>query len=109
MRTGLSEALDILGKFLTESTILECSINTAVFMARFRGRVVRVLSDELRLLSDDTESELALALPSFVEFEYGELRGPDAPEGFEGALIFVLRRGEPGKESDFISLTEIVP
>lgn len=111
VRIGREEALDLLSKWSSERALLRCDLSFARFVACFRARVVAVnepeiLSEEdseVKLLSDDTFSEMALRLtPDFV-FAYDEPRGfPEEARVFAATLVIRV------SSDDFISLTEII-
>jgi len=106
VRAGRAEALDLFRKWAAERALLRCDFSFARFAACLRGRVRAVTDSEIKLLSDDTASELALRLPEGLEFGYGEPRGfPEEAAFFRSALL-VLFPGEG--ERDFISFTEII-
>lgn len=108
MRAGREEGFDLLSKWVSERTLLECTISFPAFVARLRGRLAGFSAGEVRLLSDDTSSELALRLGPSLDFLYGDMSSVDRADKFEGALIVVFRLGDEGP-ADVISFTEIVP
>jgi hypothetical protein len=108
MRIGRDEAFDLLAKFVSERTLLECSLSFPFFRARFRARLSRVSPEELRLMSDDATSELAMRFGPRIEFGYGDARNVEGADRFEGILVIFFRLGVEGEEADFISLTEII-
>jgi len=109
MRVGRDEAFDIFRKWLSEETLLECTFFFPTFRSRFRARLRELSDDELKLWSDDTTSELALRVTPSMAFAYGDLRNLEAPERFEGFIAIIFRFDTGGKESDFISFTEVTP
>lgn len=108
MRIGREEAADLLGKWLTEATPLQCSFSFPGFTACLRGKIFRVGPDEFGVISEDKSAELALRLEPWMEFGYGESRGTEDATRFEGGLVIFFRSGAEGEEPDFISLTEII-
>jgi hypothetical protein len=71
MRIGPEEIADLLAKFVSERTLLECTFRFPAFAARLRGRLVGFSAAELRVMSDDTKSELVLRLEPWMEFDGG--------------------------------------
>lgn len=106
MRVGLEEAVDLFRKWRSEESLLRCDMSFPRFAATFRVRVVFVADDEIKLLSDDSFSEMALRLSTDCAFTYGEPRGfPEEVERFASSLVVSLAGdGEP----DFIAFTEII-
>jgi hypothetical protein len=102
------EAFDLIRKFADESALVECSMRFPTFAARFRGRMVSFDRRELRLISDDTRSELALRIAPWMEFGFGDASPATGPDRFENLLCIFFRLGEEGEEADLIALGEIV-
>jgi hypothetical protein len=107
MRATRDEAFDIFCKWISEGTPLECTLSFPVFQSRFRVRLRELSSDELKLWSDDTTSELVLRLRSWMSFAFGEGRDLET-ECFDGFLAVIFRFDPEGKEPDFISFTEVI-
>jgi hypothetical protein len=105
VRTTRDEVLGLFRKWMEEGTELECSFSFPLFAAAFRAKVRAVSETELRLVSDDTTSELAVRLEPEMEFGYG-----DAFDSWRGArfggLVLVLRTGPTDEDVDFIGFTE---
>ncbi len=108
MRTTRPEAFDLLHKWASEETLLECSLKFPVFRARFRGRLRSFSADKLKLWSDDTRSELSLVIAPWMEFGFGDASKAEGPDRFEGILAIFFRVGEEGEEPDLITLAEII-
>src|ERR1035441_8914325 len=106
MSLGREEALDLLGKWLSESTPLQVSFRFPLFTACFRGKVFRLSSDAVGVLSEDKFGELTLRLGASLAFGYGDSRGTEDATRFDGGLAIFFR--EAGEDSDFISFTEVV-
>ena len=66
------EAIDIFRGWLSEGAWLRCVFEFSRFTAFLRGRVVEVSEESIRILSDDTFSELALGLDSLHDHARGE-------------------------------------
>lgn len=64
MRTGLSDALDILRKFASERTLLESRFSFCLFAGAFRGRLAFSEPDEILLTSEDGGTRFAVRLSS---------------------------------------------
>ena len=107
LNVGRDEAMDLLGKWLTESTPLYCSAKFPLFRVVLRGKVFRLSADEVGLVSEDTLSELVLRLDTALTFGFLDLRDTGDADGFGGCLTVFFR--EAGEDSDFISFTEVVP
>ena len=107
MGTGRSEAFDLLSKWVSERTLLECTMSFPLFTSHFRVRLDEVRGDELRLVSDDTTSELALRISSWTEFGYGDMGRVEVPEQSGDTLVFFFRFGKDDESDDFISLTAL--
>ena len=108
MRAKREEAFDLFRKWLSDRTLLECSLSFPSFRSRFRARLRSVSDDDLKLWSDDTISELALRVEPWMEFGYGDAVEAKGPDRFEGVLVVIFRLGEEGEEADFIVFAEIV-
>lgn len=103
MRVGRSEAVDLLRKWRSESALLRCDLMFGMLAAVFRARVVFADSGMVKLLSDDTFSEMALPLSPDMEFAYGEPRDfPEDARIYESVLVLRL----PGTD-DRIAFTVI--
>jgi hypothetical protein len=100
LRAARAEALDLFSKWRSEGTLLECRISLPGFTARFRGRLSRFTSDEVRFASYDNASEFAASLQPGAEFGYREAAQSDGTL----AVFFRIRDTEP---SDFMSFTEV--
>ena len=108
MKIGRPEAIDLLRKWEEEKTLIECVMEFPSFSTRLRARVSKVEPSRLRLMSDDTTSELALNLEPWLQFGYGDTRGLEAADEFEGILVIFFRMGEGAEPSDRISLSEVI-
>lgn len=105
MRVGLGEAVDLFAKWRSESALLRCDLMFETLAAVFRARVVFVDSGMVRLLSDDTFSEMALPLSPDMEFAYGEPREfPEDARVFESTLA--LRIAGTDNRIAFTVITE---
>ncbi len=62
----------------------------------------------MALVSDDATAELALRLAPWMEFGYGDNRGFDSADEFEGMLVIFFRLGKEGEEADRIALAEVL-
>jgi len=107
VRAGRGEALDLFRKWQAEGTLLECKFSFPFFRARLRARLRWISDDEIKLWSDDRQSELALRVEPWMEFGYGDAGTADGPDRFEGILVVFFRLGEEGEEADFIAFAEI--
>ena len=107
MSLGREEALDLLGKWLTESTLLQVSFSFPLFTSCLRGRVFRLSSEEVGFISEDKSGELTLRLDASLAFAFGDSRGTEDATRFDAGLAILFR--EAGEDSDFISFTEVVP
>jgi hypothetical protein len=72
MRIKREEAFDLIRKFADESALVECSLRFPTFSARFRGRMVSFDGIDLRVISDDTRSEIVLRIAPWMEFGFGD-------------------------------------
>jgi len=99
------EAIDIFRGWLSEGAWLRCVFEFSRFTAFLRGRVVEVSEESIRILSDDTFSELALGLDSVWRFGYGEPRAfPEEAKVLRRSIVADL--SPAGAET--ISLEEII-
>lgn len=104
MRVGRDEALDIFRKWFSERSLLRCDFEFAMVAATFRARVVFVSADEIKFLSDDRSSEMALLLKDDFTFGYGEPRGfPEEAGIFESVLVLLAP-----DDKDRIAFTQII-
>jgi hypothetical protein len=79
MRAGRAEALDIFRKWFAERALLRCEGHFSTVAFSLRGRFLAVDDDELRILADDTASELVVRLTPQVGFGYADARGIGIP------------------------------
>lgn len=108
MRTGRTEAIDLLRKWFSERALIECDFSFSEFATCLRGRIMAVSDEHLHILSDDTFSELELPLRANLEFGYGEpLDFPDEAAEFESGLVIFLTPPSPIREPDTISLLKV--
>jgi hypothetical protein len=97
VRLNRSEALDIFRKWFSERVLLECRFRFPDFEACFRGRLFGVSEDQIKVASDDTTSELTLALRPSMTFAYGDPR--DFPADAKQYIsILVVFFEEPSEE-----------
>lgn len=105
---SLPEVLDIFRGWFDARAVLQCNFEFAHFIACFRARVFFVSSEELKLVSEDTFSELVLRLTPDLTFEY--VRPDDAdPESdeFIESLAVRLSAERPDVE-DLIVFSKVV-
>jgi hypothetical protein len=86
VRAGLEEALVMFRVWQSDRALLRCDFLLTKFAACLRARVIDVSDDKVRLLSDDSFSEVVLPLSAELDFEYADSR--DFPEE-----VAVFKRG----------------
>jgi hypothetical protein len=104
VRVGREEAVDIFRKWFSERSLLRCDMAFSRLAATFRVRVAFVSRDEVKFISDDTTSEMALLLEDDLVFGYGEPRGfPEEAGVFDCALVLFFSGTD-----NRISFTQII-
>jgi hypothetical protein len=96
MRTGRSEALDILNGWLSAQSDLRCFIEFPTFSVTLRGKVFAIQDSKVTILSDDNGSELALKLTAATEFGYGEPRMSPEDAALYESVLTVYPASLPG-------------
>jgi len=108
MRIERDEVFDLFRKWETERSLLLCTLGFPFFAAKFNGRIAKLTSVELRLVSDD--SEFAMTFRPDMEFYYQDVRNtPEESHLFECGvgILFSGDKGKPATERDHIGLTEV--
>jgi len=110
MRAGREEAFDLFRKWETERSLLLCNLGFPLFVAKFEGRIVKLTSIELRVISDDTHSEFAMTFRPDMEFQYQDARITPTESHLYECGIAVLFSGDREKSAearDRIGFTEV--
>ena len=74
MRTCRLEALDIFRKWSADKSLVRCEGRFSNFAFSSNGRIFSVTDDEMKIMSDDTLSEVVVAFSSEVHFGYADNR-----------------------------------
>ena len=110
MIIGRPEALDIFRKWFSERPLLKCDLRFPLFSLCFRGRVFGLADNEVKVLSDDTFTELALRIPDDASFGYGEPRDfPDEDKHSRCVVVVSFGDNAADNEHDFIAFEELIP
>jgi len=110
MKVGREEALDLFRKWETERSLLLCNLGFRLFAAKFKGRIAKLTSSELCLVSDDTHSEFVMTFRPDMDFHYQDARNtPTESHLYEcGVAIFFNGNSKsPAEERDHIGFTEV--
>jgi len=110
MRVGREEAFDLFRKWETARSLLLCNLSVPLFAAKFEGRVVKLTSIELHVVSDDTHSEFVMTFRRDMEFHYQDVRDTPAESHLYECGIAILFNGDskrPAEERDHIGFTEV--
>jgi hypothetical protein len=90
--------------------LLRCDFGFSTFAACLKGRLLAVENDEIKLISDDSESELTLRLTPEMEFGYGDSRqSPEDAELYVSGLVIFLGELTDENDPDTISFAEMNP
>jgi hypothetical protein len=101
MRAGRLEAVDIFRKWEAERANVKCFFTFGSFAACLVGHFFFVADDRVRLLSDDTLSELDLPLNDSLGFLYAEPRGtPEETDFASGIVVQLPTISNTGDESE---------
>ena len=88
LRTGRSEAIDLLRKWSLDKSLVRCQGSLSKIAFSLNGRISSVDDRELRIISDDTDSELVLRFTAEMEFGYADSRVVSGPEKqYESCLV----------------------
>jgi hypothetical protein len=90
----------LLSKWLTDRSLLLCEGSFSKFAFSLNARILSINDQELRILSDDTLSELTLSFTPEMEFGYGDSRRTSENEKqYESCLVVffgpLLQEGSP--------------
>jgi hypothetical protein len=109
VRLSKSELLDIFRKWLSERALLECYFAFPDYEAIFRGKILEVTDDHVKVASDDTTSELALVLREWMSFAYGEppKQLPKSADKYRSTILVFFEEPIHGKSDKRISFSEL--
>ena len=71
---GRSEALDLFRKWSSDKSLVRCQGSFPMYAFALNGRITIVDDHKLRIISDDTKSELVLKLTPDLDFHYADSR-----------------------------------
>jgi hypothetical protein len=74
LKAERQEAFDILRKWQDEKSVVRLQASFPLFAFGLWGRILSMTDNELRVMSDDTKSEITLRLTPGLEFAYGDDR-----------------------------------
>jgi hypothetical protein len=105
MRIGLPEAVDLFRKWFEDKSVVRCEGSFSMFAFSLDGRIVSVSEDEVRIISEDTGSELILRL-SASEFGYADSRGVTGIEGekYDSCVVLFYNEKRPEGPPDTIAI-----
>jgi hypothetical protein len=110
MRTGRSDAMLLLSKWLTDRSLLLCEGSFSKFAFSLNARILSINDQELRILSDDTFSELTLSFTPEMEFGYGDSRHTSENERqYESCLVVFFGPLPQEGSPDTIAIAPIAP
>ena len=92
MKTERSEAVDLFRKWSSVGTVIHCQGSLPLMVFSLDAKVLLADDHEVRLISDDTRSQLVLRLRPEMEFGYLDSRqvtGQEAAD-FEHCLVAYL-------------------
>jgi hypothetical protein len=108
MRTGRYEALDMFSKWFLERSLLRCQISFATHAASVSGRITEKPIRDVRLMADDSLSELVVQLSNDLEFGYGDMRDhPEEGLSYEQGLVVFFGPVPTSGDADTIAFVEI--
>jgi hypothetical protein len=88
VRIGRSDAMLLFSKWLSDKSLLACEGSFSNFVFSLRACMLSVNDEELRMLSDDTHSELVLRFTPEMEFGFGDSRNaPESEKKYESCVI----------------------
>jgi hypothetical protein len=106
---GRGDAMDLLSKWFSEGTLLECRASFPFLAAEVRGRIRSFSPAEVRFESDDDIAKLAFALEDSIDFSFGDVDDFVPTARFKGTLVLIYSLGASEKKaSDTILLSEVV-
>ena len=107
MRVGREDVLTMFRVWKSDRVLLRCDLHFGMFAACFRARVMNVSNEEIRLLSDDSFSELTLRILN-LDFRYGDPRDfPEEEKEFVRCLVAFLPLVNRSDIQDTISFLEL--
>jgi len=80
MRVGLLEAVDLFRKWSEDKSVVRCQGNFSTFAFSLNGRILAANESELRIMSDDTHSELVLGLSPKTAIGFADSRAVTGEE-----------------------------
>jgi hypothetical protein len=91
VRAKREEILDLFHKWLAEGTLIRCQGSFRTHVFSLKARVLHLQDDELRLVEDDTQSELVMKIRNEAEFGYIDNRritGREAEDYVCSVMVF---------------------
>src|SRR5215469_16795670 len=104
MRLSRAEVAELLNKWLSEQKLLDCSICSSAFEARFRARLFKFDGDVFGLGSDDHSMEFVFEFYFWTEFTRGDTSESHACESPRTPLICLGSRKED--DPDILTIAE---
>ena len=102
MVIGRSDAIALFRKWLDERPLIRCQGSFPMHAFSLRGRISVANDSEIRLMADDTESEVVLKITDTMEFGYLDTRDVvgAAPSELDHECCLVVFVGPVGEEGD---------
>ena len=109
MRATRSEAFGIFHKWFSEGSLLSCHFSFHKFAVALRGRIFAMNDTEIKLVSDDRLSEMALRITADLEFGYGDSRqSPEDASRYDSAIVVFFSSLSDKGEPDIIGFAEVL-
>ena len=106
VRVGREDVLNMFRVWKLDGVLILCSFQFRTFAACMRARVIEFSDGEIRMLSDDTFSELTLRINN-LDFRYGDPRDfPEEEKEFVRGLVALLPPVDRSDIKDTISFFE---
>lgn len=106
---GRNEALALLRSWADKGALLKCDVEVERVALCLRARIASLGDSTVRLLSDDTLSEIALPLAADLTFAIGDFRraAPDEAELYDMFLTIFIPTPHAPDSPDSIVLMEV--
>lgn len=104
VRTGQGAALLVFRGWAESHALVRVEMKTALCAIGLSARVVDVSDTELRLLSDDTESDFVLRFPAVCSFTFEDIRTlPTTDQAPFGDMVIVWLAPQSSQDADRIA------
>jgi hypothetical protein len=106
--TGRQEAIDLFRKWSIDKSLVRCQGSFSNFAFSSNGRILVVTDEEIRMMSDDTKSEVVVSFAPEMHFGYADSRNvTGVAKNYDSCLMIFFGPIPADQDPDSISFAAV--